>query len=217
MKKSTHRFLSVLDWMSRLHGLSLIVAIAAPILLLIIVFSLLKGTSVGIEQNDRISVTPTQIRAIEEIGEWEFLSISDEELIDTVSYGFFGDSELVRIYYGTLRLGINLREAKPGWIKVEKDSIAVRLPSVRLLDQDFIDEARTVSFFESGTWTGQDRENLYQRAYQAMLRRCLTRQNINTAEQNARNQFHKLMLSMGYKKVNIQVEKPSIGIPKRPN
>ena len=150
MKKSTHRFLSVLDWMSRLHGLSLIVAIAAPILLLIIVFFLLKGTSVGIEQNDRISVTPTQIRAIEEIGEWEFLSISDEELIDTVSYGFFGDSELVRIYYGTLRLGINLREAKPGWIKVEKDSIAVRLPSVRLLDQDFIDEARTVSFF--GGW-----------------------------------------------------------------
>lgn len=207
MKKLTHRFFSALDYISRLHWLSLIIAIVAVVILLGLIVWGLRGTSVGIIQDEGICVTPTQIRAIEDIGEWEFLSVSDEELIDTVAHVFFGDSELVRIYYGTLRLGINLHEATPGWIKAEKDSVVVRLPPVKLLDNDFIDEARTTSFFESGTWTGQDRDVLYQRACRTMLHRCLTPQNVSIAEQNARDQFRKLMLSIGYEKVSIQFEK----------
>lgn len=120
MKKLTHRFFSALDYISRLHWLSLIIVIVAVVILLGLIVWGLRGTSVGIIQDEGICVTPTQIRAIEDIGEWEFLSVSDEELIDTVAHGFFGDSELVRIYYGTLRLGINLHEATPGWIKAEK-------------------------------------------------------------------------------------------------
>ena len=73
-----------------------------------------------------IDITPTQIQEIQNIGQWEFLSINDEELIDTVSRGFFSDSELVRIYYGTVRLGVDLRQAGPQWLHVEGDSIMLR-------------------------------------------------------------------------------------------
>ncbi len=66
-----------------------------------------EGENVGQTQ-----LSPTQIRTIENIGQWEFLSISDEELIDTTRHGFFGDDKLVRIYYGTLRLGIDMKEVK---------------------------------------------------------------------------------------------------------
>ena len=55
-----------------------------------------NGTSLHIKQNKQIDLTPTLIKSIEEIGEWEFLQLTDEELIDTVKHGFFGDSELTR-------------------------------------------------------------------------------------------------------------------------
>ena len=100
--------------------------------------------------DDRIDVTPTQIMSIKAIGEWEFLSVNAEELVDTVRKGFFTDDELARIYYGTLRLGIDMGKLESDWIEASGDSVMLLLPKVGLLDAAFIDEARTKSFFESG-------------------------------------------------------------------
>lgn len=158
-----------------------------------------------IEQNDSIDITPMQIRSIENIGEWEFLTINDEELVDTVRKGFFGDDELVRIYYGTLRLGINMKEAHEGWIVMDGDTVKATLPPVRLLDQSFIDETRTRSFIESGKWSHKDREQMYRRADAMMRRRCLTPENIRNAQQNAKEQFRSMIQSMGYENVKVEI------------
>ncbi|MBR1462949.1 MAG: DUF4230 domain-containing protein [Prevotella sp.] len=168
----------------------------------------MTDTNASIEIDQRIGVTPTQIESMKAIGEWEFLSIADEELTDTVRNGFFKDDELIRIYYGTLRLGIDMSEVKDGWITKDHDTIDVLLPPVKLLDEKIIDEARTKSFFESGKWSDQDRENLYQRAYQRMKQRCLTKENIASAEQNATKQFYQLMRSMGFENVRVRMEQP---------
>lgn len=177
----------------------------------IIVFSWLmfceKDNSMEIGVDDKIDITPTQIQSIKEIGEWEFLSISNEELVDTIRKGLFSDDHLVRIYYGTLRLGINMHEAKPYWLTVKDDTVTALLPKVGLLDKDFIDEARTKSFYESGTWKAKDREALYKKAYRQMRMRCLTPSNLKTAQENAEAQFRRMLLSMGYKNVEITFEK----------
>lgn len=157
---------------------------------------------------ERVTVSPTQIKSIEDIGEWEFLSVKDEELVDTVRKSIFGDSELTRIYYGTLRLGINMKQVKKGWLKVEKDTVVAILPPITLLDENFIDEARTKSFFEEGRWTQADREALYERAKAKMKARCMSRANIESAENNASAQFYKLLRSMGFENVKIRFEKP---------
>lgn len=168
-----------------------------------VIWYLNSSNSLGLSTDDHIDITPTQIQEIQNIGQWEFLSINDEELIDTVSRGFFSDSELVRIYYGTVRLGIDLRQAGPQWLHVEGDSIIAMLPPITLLERNFIDEARTRSFFEKGTWTDGDREELYKRAYRKMLKRCYTPGNIKIAEENARQQFMQFLRSMGYKKIRV--------------
>ena len=64
-----------------------------------------KKTEVSIDVDQKINVTPEQIESIKAIGEWEFLSIADEEMVDTVRKGIFSDDHLVRIYYGTIHLG----------------------------------------------------------------------------------------------------------------
>ena len=102
------------------------------------------------EKASKVTLSPTQITSIEDIGEWEFLSIADEELVDTVSHGFFGDDRLVRIYYGTLRLGVNMHEVHSGWLTMDKDTVVATLPPIKLIDNDIIDKARTKSFYEEG-------------------------------------------------------------------
>ena len=107
------------------------------IILLTILALILAGTLYWLNKDNTVSVTteeqttlsPTQVESIEAIGEWEFLAISNEELVDTVRRGFFGDDQLVRIYYGTLRLGINMKDVKEGWIQANagKDSIVCTL------------------------------------------------------------------------------------------
>lgn len=162
------------------------------------------STMTEVVKDEKIDITPSQIRSIEQIGEWSFLEINDEELIDTVRHGFFSDDELVRIYYGTLRLGINLKEAHEGWLAMQNDTLCAILPPVRLLDNNFIDETRTRSFIETGKWTHQDRKAMYNRAVQRMRRRCLTKRNYQSARDNARVQFEQMLRSMGYDKVRVE-------------
>ena len=154
-----------------------------------------------------INVTPQQIQLIKDIGEWEFLSVSNEELVDTVRKGFFSDDHLVRIYYGTLRLGIDLSKAKEGWIKTQGDSVMVTLPKIVLLDKNFIDEARTKAFYESGRWTAADREALYRKAHRQMIAHCLTPENLRSAQDNADQQFRKMLKAMGFSYVSIDFER----------
>lgn len=44
----------------------------------------IKDDSFTIGYSDKIDDTPTIVEQMKEIGQWEFLSISDEELVDTV-------------------------------------------------------------------------------------------------------------------------------------
>ena len=154
--------------------------------------------------DQQIDITPEQIKSIKEIGEWEFLSISNEELVDTIRLGIFSNDRLSRIYYGTLRLGVNLKQVEPGWIVARGDTIDITLPQIDLLDRDFIDEARTRSFYESGTWSPKDREAMLQRAYHKMLQRGMTSQNLQIAKQNGDAQVRQVLQSMGFKQVKIQ-------------
>lgn len=167
-----------------------------------------KDNSISIGTNQQIDITPTQIQSIKNIGQWSFLTINDEEMIDTVRTGFFSDDQLVRIYYGTLQLGIDMNDTSDEWITRSNDSIIILLPEVRLLDKNFIDEARTRSFMESGKWTSADRYALYRRAQAAMIRRCVTTANLRSAEQQAATQFDELMRAMGFNNVIIRFEKP---------
>lgn len=181
--------------------------IAGVILAALLVWWLVRGiqrTEVSIEADQTIDITPQQIESIRAIGQWEFLSISNEELIDTTRKRLFSDDHLSRIYYGTVRLGIDMQQMDSTWVTVQGDSITLWLPRPSLLDQDFIDEARTKSFHESGRWTAQDRETLYRRAQQRMLRYSLTSKNMETARKNGETQLQRLMQSMGYQHVNIQ-------------
>ncbi len=199
MREIIDSILHLLKGISKIVWISLIGIILLILAIVGLVGYINKDNHLTVKKSSqRIDITPMQIQSIQQIGQWEFLAINDEELVDTVDRGFFRDKELIRIYYGTLRLGVDLHQAKPQWIVTEDSLLIATLPPIRLLDRNFIDEARTRPFIETGTWTPQDREKLYNKAYNKMLRRCITPENIRIAEDNARTQFTQLFRSMGF-------------------
>lgn len=165
------------------------------------------GNSIGLVTDDQIDVTPQQIRSIRDIGEWEFLSISDEQMVDTLRRGILFDDQLVRIYYGTLRLGIDMQQLRDDAFTTNGDTLLMMLPPVKLLDDHFIDEARTRSFISKGNWDPGIREALYYKAQQQMIDQCMTPQNIQQARENAEEQVSNMLRSMGFKQVKITFER----------
>ena len=163
-------------------------------------------SEVKITEKTDVIVTPAQVKSITDIGQWEFLAVSTEELADTIRRGFFTDDHLVRIYYGTLRLGIDFATVGPECFSSSGDTLIVNLPDIKLLDEDFIDEARTNSFHESGQWTGRDRDDLCQRARRRMVNRTLTDDNIQSARQQAEAQFVRLLRMMGFENVRVSFQ-----------
>ena len=100
-----------------------------------------------------------------------------------------------------------MQKASDGWFVSLPDSTAqLTLPPVSLLDERFIDEARTRSFYERGTVTPDVLDQLYAQAQQKMRRRCLTPQNLQAAETNARQQFERVFRQMGFKRVVVKFD-----------
>lgn len=207
-KPQDNTILIILQLLSRL-SLKTILLLAAALAIAATIFLvwMMRGTRATLTNNSHDQLSPTQIENIRAIGQWEFLTITDEEIADTTRHGFFSNDELVRIYKGTIRLGIDMAETTDNWIQTDNDTIRVLLPPVKLLDQHFIDEAATRSFYETGTWNQEAREALANKARRKMLARCLTPDNIVSAEQNATAQFHQLLRSMGFQNVTIRFRK----------
>ena len=198
------------EFMKTLNLLRMGLLLFVTALLIVAIFwlrSLSKDNHIDFGTDDQIDVTPTQIQSIKAIGEWEFLAVSTEEMVDTIRKGFLSNDELVRIYYGTARLGVNMHQVEPGWIRTSGDTVVMTLPKIGLLDKDFIDEARTKSFYESGKWKPADREALYRKAYARMVKHCMTKENIRTAELNAQRQMENMMRSMGFNHIAITFKK----------
>ena len=161
-----------------------------------------------VKRNASIDVTAEEVRSIRDVGEWEFMNVTTEEMVEWDRHRTFGTDRLVRIYTGTLRIGVDLKKASEDWFTVSHDSIAVlQLPPIQLLDPNFIDEARTRSFYEKGSCPPEARDQLYEQAKQRMLQRCLTPQNMKQAESNARQQFTRIFNGMGFKQVEIHFSK----------
>lgn len=165
-----------------------------------------RHNSLQIVTDQGIDATPQIVESLKAIGQWEFLSVTDEEMVDTVRKGFFSDDQLARIYYGRLHLGIDMSKTDDGWISSEGDSVSIVLPPIQLLDSNFIDETRTKAFIEKGTWTDADRQKLYEKARRQMLGRCLTKSNLKSAEDNATRQFNEMMKQMGFNKIRIRIK-----------
>jgi hypothetical protein len=162
---------------------------------------------VGITTTLTYEQTPIIIKSMRHIGEWEFMTITDEEVVERTRKNLIlSDDKLVRIYYGTLRLGIDLEKLKDTAISIEGDSISILLPPVQLLDEAFIDEALTKTFYESGEWDNKTHNEMYAEAQSIMIRYAMNDENQEQTRQLAETQMRQLLQGLGFRHITIRFE-----------
>ena len=187
-----------------------LVLISATVTLVLVVAAVflikraLTDQHIEVSHNQDISITPVVMESIRNTGQWVFMEIADEELVDTIRHGFFGDDELARVYYGTLRLGFDMQQYKEEWLSVKGDTLIATLPPIGLVDDNFLDEARTRSFYESGKWSEEDRAALAKKAKDKMRQRCLSKSNLASARKSARTQLWTMFRALGFKNIRIE-------------
>lgn len=166
---------------------------------------------VAVKHTEAIEQTPEEVRALRDIGQWEFLAISTEELVERHEAHTFGDKHLVKVFRGKLRLGIDMKQASADWFTVDSiasadgsRSVTLLLPDVALLDSAFIDEAQTTTFYEDGRFDAKAKQALYDEAVKAMKARALTEENLATARKAAKEQFTHIFQALGYAHVNVK-------------
>jgi hypothetical protein len=189
------------------HKSGLLVALlVVVVILLLLVRRCSAPMTLSIVQDNKIDLTPEEIRSVKEIGQWEFLAVTTEEMVDSVRKGIFVDDELTRIYRGTLRIGIDMNEVQDNWAKAHGDTVSLHLPALKLLDNHFVDEASTRSFYQKGTWDAATLDAMLHKAERQMMTRCMTTENKQAAERNARSQFTTLFQSFGFHTVEIDIK-----------
>ncbi|WP_288152703.1 DUF4230 domain-containing protein [uncultured Prevotella sp.] len=168
-----------------------------------------KSVTAGHQTEVVVTPTPVNLDSIRAIGQWSFLTVEMDEVVDTVDRGLFSSDRISVAYHGTLHYGINVAEARPGWVTIVGDTaVTVVLPPVRLLDDRFLDE-RNVKVYE-----GRDdmdfinkptvRAALVRKAKAAMIRRG--RENIPEARGKAEAEVRRIFSQHGYKKIVIRFE-----------
>lgn len=151
-----------------------------------------------------IAQSPEEIIHLRSIGQWEFLSVESEELVERHHTGLMSDRDLICIYRGTLRIGVDLRKLPENWVEVKGRNAIVHLPQPSLLDENFLDESRTTVFMEQGLFRAEEREAMIAEAKNKMKQRALTTDNLSIARRNAESQFQKLFHAMGYEDVIVE-------------
>lgn len=197
---------SVLRWLWRHRRLTLGVLLLTAVALGVrwVAMQWSAGTPLfRLEKNGAIDRTPEEVRLLSDIGQWEFLAVETEELVEAHDRGILGDRHLVRIYRGTLRLGVDLSRCDKGWFSANGSTAMLRLPDVALLDESFIDEARSTTFYEKGSWSAAEKDRLFRQAQIAMKARALNAENLKRARENAQAQFQRIFTALGYEKIII--------------
>lgn len=156
-----------------------------------------------VPSDEHMKVSPMQIKSVKDVRIWEFMTLDDEELVTRTKKNILKDAQLTRIYYGKIRLGIDLDKTAPDWVKMVGDTVDVKLPKIELLDRRFVDEARTETFYENGSWSNEEKEQMYVEATRQMAKRCVTKENVLAAQENALQQFEKIFTAMGFMYVNV--------------
>lgn len=177
-----------------------IIILLLSITVCVLAFFLFKGRN-SKPRDVQVDIS-SEITSIKEVAEWEFLTVDMEEFEDTViPRKIISDDQFARIYRGTARLGVDMKDAAENWVSTSHDTVRITLPAIRILDEDIIDDTQTRTFCENGKITPAIKTALYERARRDMRRRALSKENLSAARENAQVQFTYMFRSMGFKTV----------------
>ncbi len=177
-------------------GCGFLVLITAIVVLLYFYFTC--EPPIQVKEDNRIEIGPTIITQLQGKKQWCFREIAMQETSEIK--GITGS--LLKRYYGTLRLGVELDSINENSVKFDEanKTLHLKLPKIQILDENFIDESRTETLLENA-WTKFNNKELKQcfnKAKEKMIKNNFTPRNIGLAEDQGISEVKRLVKSTGY-------------------
>ena len=97
------------------------------------------------------------------------------------------------------RICINSKE-------IEKGDLFICTMGATADRHDFIDEALTKTFYETGTWDGASHKSMYNEARQNMIKYGMSHDNILHTRELAEAQMRQLLQGLGFNRITILFE-----------
>lgn len=123
------------------------------------------------------------------------------------------ERKIYAIYPAQVNLGFDLTECGDDWLRVSGDTVYVKLPPVRILNDggQYVDEARKRVPIQSGKWTWSEMNSLREMANKEMLFQCWRDGSFNDASAQGRAVVENLLKTLGYRNVVFDISVPAPG------
>ena len=187
-----------------------VIALTAVIVLALVArtWLLAKNTAIVTEVETETRVDSLVLDSIRSIGQWELMAVRQTVVVDTTRSKWLGldKDHLKRQYKGILSIGIDTRGLSKEWFCKDGQSCSVMLPEPQLLDESFLDETLTETLESDDEAFEEDPEvkhSMAQKAKAMMKEHALTRENIEKARKQARQELSERFRAMGFDTVEV--------------
>ncbi|MCQ2202945.1 MAG: DUF4230 domain-containing protein [Bacteroidales bacterium] len=169
--------------------------VVVAVLLCGMIYAVKSCSIVSIETKEKIEFSDVQIES-QLRKEWGFYRL--ETLVNGKSEGYTG--EYVCQYSGVILLGIDLTDCYD-FVTIEDDELVVRAPQIKILNNDFIDDTKTVVLKDFPFLGADDNDRIVARkdAEAKMLEEAYSDERIRLAETSGRKEIERVIKNLGYK------------------
>jgi hypothetical protein len=161
-----------------------------------------------------IDNTPVLIKEVKSIAQLMTMSSYDEVVVDSSKFANPAfptavitsapkKSQLVIIAKGKLIAGIDLQELDDKKIYLNRDSVSITLPTVKILDA-IVNPSQFEIFIEEKGWKADEVNNLKVSARNLMIQRATEQGLLLKAKEKAKLVMENFLRSLGFKKIDVK-------------
>ncbi len=189
---------------TRLIIVGLVLAIASGVALFI---ALLFVPPPGFGASPKIQNTATIIQQVQTLAELVTVKYVIEKVVILEDVKWYGENRVLLVAHGIVKAGVDLKEIKPGDVRIEDKRILLRLPRARITDVYLDDQRTRVVDRSTGLLRAFDKDleqNARKQAVDDLRLAARSNRIYEDAEERARlqlaNFFHQLGLEVEFQK-----------------
>lgn len=194
------------------YAIAVVLVLSVIAALVIVMRSAIVNSGIETKAERRVVMTPAVLDSIRAIRQWELAAVPVSAVIDTVQRRWMGlvKDRISKKYEGVLSVGIDMGNIEALRYRVEGDTITVILPDVGILDDNFMDETRTVVLrsdnddFEARP---DVRRDMLERARNRMMSEGLSSVTLSACRSRAKEEVTRSLQAIGYHTVIISFDR----------
>jgi hypothetical protein len=160
------------------------------------------------------------VRQVRDVSELTTAMFEMDAVVPVSEKGRIGESKLLYIAHGNVRVGVDLSEFQTNDVQVEGDKISVTLPALKVLDSKLnLDHSKVYSYDRGFLGWGPDVVNLQAQAQREAIKKVeeaacqnwLIKTASDRVEKTVENLLSQVLKDRGYREIIVKAQLPTEG------